>query len=143
MSQENIELVREATDAVNRDDLDAFVALLSPDVVWEVNPDLPGLKEVYRGRAEVRELIEELSELAESHHTAHEEIMDLSDGRVFTEYLLTVRGRGSGLPLEVRYWAVLSVAEGKIAGRQVFMERDEALEAAGLRECPLFRCARR
>ena len=92
MSQENVELIREATDAVNRDDLDAFVALLSPDVVWEVNPDLPGLRDVYRGRAEVRELIEELSELAESHHTAHEEIMDLRDGRVFTEYLLTVRG---------------------------------------------------
>ena len=43
MSQENVEVVRKATDAVNRRDLDAFVAILSPDVVWEVNPELPGL----------------------------------------------------------------------------------------------------
>jgi ketosteroid isomerase-like protein len=43
MSQENVELVREATDAGNRRDIDAFVAFLSPDVVWEENPELPGL----------------------------------------------------------------------------------------------------
>jgi ketosteroid isomerase-like protein len=55
MSQEDVELVRELTDAVNRLDLEVFVALLSPDVVWEVNPELPGLRDVYHARAEVRE----------------------------------------------------------------------------------------
>ena len=64
MSQ-NVELVREATDVFNRRGLDAFVALLSPNVVWEVNPELPGLREVYRGPTEVRELQEELMELGE------------------------------------------------------------------------------
>jgi ketosteroid isomerase-like protein len=82
MSRQNIKLVRELADAGNRGDLDALVALLSPDVVWEENPELPGLREVYRGRAEVRE------------------------------------------------W----FAEDKIARRQVFWTKDEALEVAGLRE---------
>jgi ketosteroid isomerase-like protein len=54
MSQENVEAVRQGIEAFNRRDLDAFVARLSPDVVWEENPDLPGLREIYRGRAEVR-----------------------------------------------------------------------------------------
>ncbi len=134
MSEENVELVRELTEAFNRRDLDAVVALLSPDVVWEVNPDVPGAREVYRGRAEVREWNEELFDLAESSHVQLDEVTDLSDGRVFTAVLLTGRGKGSGLPLELRFWQVLSVAEGKIASRQVFMDRDEALEAAGLRE---------
>ena len=133
MSQENVEVVRKATDAVNRRDLDAFVALLSPDVVWEVNPELPGLREVHRGRAEVRELIEGLFEIGESSHVAVE-ITDLSDDRVFAETVLTARGTGSGVPVELRYWQVLSVTEGKITRRRIFMERHEALEAAGLSE---------
>ena len=129
-----MELVRELNEAFNRRDLDAFVALLSPDVVWEVNPELPGLGEVYRGRAEVRELINELLEVAESGQTRLEEITDLSDGRVLAETLLTGRGKSSGVPVELHFWQLISVAEGKIARRQVLMDRAEALEAAGLRE---------
>ena len=68
MSEENVEIVREATDVFNRLGPDAFMALLSPDVVWEVNPELPGLREVYCGPTEVREMQEELLELGEGIH---------------------------------------------------------------------------
>jgi ketosteroid isomerase-like protein len=134
MSEENVEVVREATDAFNRRELDTFGALLSPDVVWEVNPELPGLREVYRGRAEVRGLQEELLELGEGVHVELPRITELSDDRVFTETVITGRGKGSGVPIDLHYWTVLWVEEGKIARRQVWMERDEALEAAGLEE---------
>ena len=134
MSQENVELVRELTDAVNRLDVDALVALLTPDVVWEENPELPGLREVYRGRAEVRAWAEEVLEVVEDPHSEFEQITELRDDRVFTENVVAGRGKGSGVPVELRYWSVLWVAEGKIARRQVFWNRDEALEAAGLRE---------
>jgi ketosteroid isomerase-like protein len=134
MSQENVELVRELTDAVNRLDVDALVALLTPDVVWEENPELPGLREVYRGRAEVRAWAEEVLEVVEDPHSEFEQITELRDDRVFTENVVAGRGKGSGVPEELRYWSVLWVAEGKIARRQVFWNRDEALEAAGLRE---------
>ena len=135
MSEENVEVVRELNEAFNRRDLDAFVALLSPDVVWEVNPELPGLREVYRGRAEVRDLVRELLEVGDSSSQVQlEEITDLSDGRVLANTLLTGRGKSSGVPVELHYWQVLWVAQGKIARRQVFLDRDEALEAAGLEE---------
>jgi uncharacterized protein len=134
MSRENVEIMRRMYEAGNAGDMDAFVALLSPDVIWEVRPELPGLREVYRGRAEVRELLSELFEVGESAHTALAQITELSDDRVFTEGVLTGRGKGSGVPVELRYRTVLWVEEGKIARRQVFMERAEALEAAGLSE---------
>jgi ketosteroid isomerase-like protein len=134
MSRQNIKLVRELADAGNRGDLDALVALLSPDVVWEENPELPGLREVYRGRAEVREWGEEVLEVVESPHSELAEITELSHDRVFTETLVTGRGKASGVPVELRYWSVLWFAEGKIARRQVFWTKDEALEVAGLRE---------
>ena len=68
MSQENVEVVREATDVFNRLGLNAFMALLSPDVVWEVNPELPGLREVYCGLTEVREFQADLLDLGEDIH---------------------------------------------------------------------------
>jgi ketosteroid isomerase-like protein len=134
MSQENVELVRAMTDAANRIDIDAVIALLSPDVVWEETADLPGLREVYRGRDEVRAWADEILEVFESAHNALDRVTELSGDRVFTENVITARGKGSGVPTELRYCAVYWIKEGKIARRQVFWNRDEALEAAGLSE---------
>jgi taurine dehydrogenase small subunit len=134
MSEENVELVRAMTDAANRIDIDAVIALLSPDVVWEENAELPGLREVYRGRDEVRAWADELLEVIESAHNALDRVTELSGDRVFTENALTVHGKTSGVPAELRYWALYWIKNGKIARRQVFWNRAEGLEAAGLRE---------
>jgi len=135
MSEENVELARKATDALNRRDLDAWLAFLSPDVVWEALRDVPGLRDVYRGRAEVRAWIEDLWEVAESGvHTEIEQLTDLGDDRVFMAAVFTARGRGSGVPFELHTWSVVWFAEGLVTRRQVFWTRDEALEAAGLQE---------
>ena len=130
---ENVELVCTLTDAANRIDLDAVLALLAPDVVWEENAELPGLKEVYRGRAEVRGWAEQVLEVFEGPHQELDRITELSGDRVFTENVITAHGKGSGAPTELRYWAVCWINEGKIARRQVFWNRDEALEADGRR----------
>ncbi|HEY6653725.1 MAG TPA: nuclear transport factor 2 family protein [Solirubrobacterales bacterium] len=135
MSEENVELAREAIDALNRGDLDAWLAFLSPDVVWEALPGVPGIGELYRGRAEVRGWIEELWEVAEGVvHTEIEQITDLGEDRVFLALVLTARGRGSGVPFEMPTWSVIWYREGLVTRRQVFWTRDEALEAAGRSE---------
>jgi ketosteroid isomerase-like protein len=97
--------------------------------------DVPGLGDVYHGRAEVREGIEGFFELAESGiHTEIEQLTNLGDDRVFMAAVLTARGRGSGVRFELHTWAVVWFAEGLVTRRQVFWTRDEALEAAGLSE---------
>ena len=93
-----------------------------------------GLEDVYRGRAEAREWIEQLLEVFEEAHLEIEEITALSDDRVLIGYTQIARGRGSGLPGELRSWNISWVAKGLITRRQVFWTRDEALEAAGLSE---------
>ena len=70
MSEENVELARKAIDALNRGDLDAVLAFLSPDVVWEALEGVPGIGELYRGRAGVREWIELMWENAEEASTS-------------------------------------------------------------------------
>jgi ketosteroid isomerase-like protein len=133
MSQENVEVVQNLFDAFNRGDMDAWAGFLSPDVVWESLP-LPGFREVYRGRAEAREWLEQLLELFAETHLEVEQITALGDDRVRIAYANRARGRGSGLPLEPMIWSIFWLAEGLITRRQVFRTKDEALEAAGLSE---------
>lgn len=136
MLQENVEVVWEGVDAVNRRDPDAFIACVHPDVVWEVNIEaLPGMRGIHRGRAEVRKWFEQsFLEVWESFHAEVEEITEASNGRVFMGMFVTARGRGSGIELGARGWQVCWFADGKVARRQVFVNRDEAFEAAGLQE---------
>jgi ketosteroid isomerase-like protein len=134
MSEENVELALRALDAFERRDVEAFVALVSPDVVWEENPVLPGLRDLYRGRAEVREWMAAVLEDFEDVQVEVVDVTALGDDRVFAETVLTARGKASGVPVDLRFWMVLWFAESKIRRRQVFWTRDQALEAAGLSE---------
>jgi ketosteroid isomerase-like protein len=132
MPQENVEVARKAIDAFNRGDVDAWLGFLSPDVVWEPLP-LVGFRDVYRGRAEARQWLEQLTEAFEA-HLEIEQITPLHDDAVLNELTAIGRGRGSGLPWEQRIWEIVWFAEGLITRRQPFSNRAEALEAAGLRE---------
>jgi ketosteroid isomerase-like protein len=136
MSEENMALARKPIDAINRDDFDALLAFLSPDVVWEALEGVTGIGELYRGRAEVREWIDLMLENAEegSVHIEIEQMTDLGDDRVFIAVVLTARRKGSGVPFEYRTWQIVSFADGLITRRQVFWTRAEALKTAGLRE---------
>jgi ketosteroid isomerase-like protein len=136
MLQENVKVVLEGVDALNRRDPDAFIACVHPDVVWEVSGEVsPYLQGIYRGRAEVRRWFEKsVLEIWETFHAEVEEITETNDGRVFLGVLVTARGSGSGVELEARAWQVAWFADGKIARRQLYLTRDEALEVAGLRD---------
>jgi ketosteroid isomerase-like protein len=134
MSRENVELALRALEAFKRRDVDALVAFLGPDVVWEENPELPGLREVYHGPAEVREWMVAVLEVFENLRVEVVELKEVGDDRVFAETVLTARGKGSGVPVELRFWTVLWFAESKITRRQVSWTRDQALEGAGLSE---------
>jgi ketosteroid isomerase-like protein len=99
---------------------------------WEVSL---GLKRVHRGRAEVREWIEQLWEVAEGIvHTEIEQLTDFGEDRVFLAAVFSARGRGSGVPFELQTWSVIWYREGLVTRRQVFWAKSEALEAAGLPE---------
>jgi ketosteroid isomerase-like protein len=138
MSEENVEVVLEGVDALNRRDPDAFIACVHPDVVWEVSGEVsPFFQGIYRGRAEAREWFEKAfleGSVWETFHAEVEEIEASDDGRVFLGVFVTARGRGSGVETEAHAWQVCWFADGKIARRQIYLTRDEALEAAGLRE---------
>jgi ketosteroid isomerase-like protein len=93
MSQENVEIALQQTEALNRRDVDAFVALVSPDVEWEDSVFWSEPARIYRGRAEVREWLNRVLEPWENFHIEVEEITEVADDRVFAG--------GSSPPVEV------------------------------------------
>jgi ketosteroid isomerase-like protein len=54
MSQENVEIVREAIEAFNRGDFEAALKRMHRDIEWQTLDAFPDA-ETYRGREEVRE----------------------------------------------------------------------------------------
>jgi ketosteroid isomerase-like protein len=90
---------------------------------------------IYRGEAELREWFNQVVvEPCESVHFEVEEITEAGNDGVFFGGLLTTRGKGSGVETQVRGWSVVRITNGKVTRRKVFLDRAEALEAAGLRE---------
>jgi ketosteroid isomerase-like protein len=132
MSQENVELVREAFEAFERGDQDKRAQLLDPEV--ELHGTVGGLQEgqIARGQSEIDKTFEaEDLEAWEERRLEPEEFIDAGDNVVVLlhEYR---RGRGSGIELETDTAVVVAVREGRVVRMQGYMDRAAALEAAGL-----------
>ena len=134
MSVENVELVRQVVEAINQRDADAFVATVSPDVEWEDAVFWTETPHTFRGRAGVREWLSQILEPWESFHVEADEVTDASADRFVVGFDFIARGKESGVQTQLRFWALCWVADGRITRREVFRERAEALEAAGLSE---------
>jgi ketosteroid isomerase-like protein len=62
------------------------------------------------------------------------EVIDAGADKVVVHQRNDVRGGESGVNVVLDYWIVVSFRDGKIFRDQWFENREEALEAAGLRE---------
>ena len=133
MSQENVEIIAQQVDAANRQDAEAFVATVSPDVEWEDSVFFSEPLRIYRGRQEVHDwFVRAIVEPWESIHGEVEEIIDAGEDRLLVGGFLTARGRGSGVETRIDGWFVFWFESGLMTRRRVFRDRAEALEAAGL-----------
>jgi ketosteroid isomerase-like protein len=130
MSKEDVELVRRAYEAFERGDIEAIVADVHPDVVTWAHPR--GEEGRYEGRDGVRRFIEDWLEPFEEFSMVTEEFRDAGGGKVLVRTLQTGRGRGSGVPVEDRFWLLHRVRDGKAFRIDLYGDETEALEAAGL-----------
>jgi ketosteroid isomerase-like protein len=137
MSEENVELIRRITEAVDRGDLDGAVAIANPLPEFEFDPstwfpqaDLVG---VQRGPEGLRRVLEPFwSEFDDLHVELHE-LIDAGD-QVFASATVRGRGKHSGVETGLDLWGVWTVREGRAVRWQGFTNRAAALEAAGLGE---------
>jgi ketosteroid isomerase-like protein len=134
VSEENVEIVREAFEAFLEGDAERTAQLVDPEL--EFHGTVGGLQEgqVAHGQSEIDQTFEaEDLEAWEERRLEPEEFIDAGDDVVVLlhEYR---RGRGSGVELETKTALVVAVRGGRVVRIQGYMDRDAALAAAGLSE---------
>jgi ketosteroid isomerase-like protein len=134
MSQENVEVVRSANEAFLAGDVEKALAALDPGIEWHAT--VGGIDEgrVYRGREEVVRAFVEYFEVWERMEMRADEYIDAGGDDVVVFHHEVAKGRESGVVVETDTGTVQTVRDGKVIRVRSFMDRRDALEAAGLRE---------
>ena len=132
MSQENIEVVRDAIAAYNRRDLEALTALNHPDVEMDWSASRGVEAGVYRGWDEVSRFYQRYFETFEEIIIEPDRFIGFGDSVVVPNHA-EVRGR-DGINAVARSALVFELRNGLIARFCLYQETHEALEAVGLSE---------
>jgi ketosteroid isomerase-like protein len=133
MSRENLEVARLLVEAFNRADFDALRALSEPSVEWRDQRDWPG-SEVHVGVDAMVRHFEAVMESLDGYRVEMQSVTEAPDGRLVGQGVIRAMGRGSGVPVERPAAWVLTMRAGKLARGEVFGSREDAVEAARLRD---------
>jgi ketosteroid isomerase-like protein len=137
MSQENVERAREAYDtlglAVESGDFESFFRdYVHPEIEWV---PLEGALDVdvSRGHDAVKDRMTTILDVMEEPQIEVEEIIDAGE-KVVIAIRISGRGRGSGIDVEAHWFHVISERDKKAVRIEWHRSREDALEAAGLKE---------
>jgi ketosteroid isomerase-like protein len=134
MSEENVNVIKALYEATGRGDAASALALVDPQI--EVNyrgvvPDLSGRD--FQGHAGIAEIMGTITAEFSEFEAHPEEMIDAGD-KVVVVVFQRGRGKASGAEVERRVGQVWTVLGGKAIRWQIFKDRSEALQAAGLSE---------
>jgi ketosteroid isomerase-like protein len=136
VSEENVDVVRRLYDAAaRRDDVTPF-EVYAEDIVFDISNSRRvalALRPIYHGHEGVRQYWRETTS---AFGEIDFEVGELRDAGNHVLAVIRERevGRASGAPVETTHLAVFTLSDGKIIQMQVFDDREQALEAAGLQE---------
>jgi len=135
MSQEipPLETIRAGFDAFNRGDYETWIARYAEDTEFLDLAETPDTG-VFRGPAGIRAWLAKLQEAWGEGFRFEPVSFTQGDRVVVVDTRAKGIGEGSGVPIEMDVHIVLRFQDQKIVWSQGFIDRDEALEAAGLRE---------
>jgi ketosteroid isomerase-like protein len=130
MSEENLELIRAGFAAHNRGDLDALMQVYDPDVVFETL-----LLGTHHGNEAIRLIYEENQKTLSGYDVEPVELIETRD-QVVAVAQVTGVGPASQIAMDDsdRFAFLFTIKNGRIVREQAFRNRDEAVEAAGLRD---------
>ena len=129
-----MQVIREFIDAFNRRDYRACLDAIDPEVEWHPPPDIPNAA-VSIGRDALVANFQDWFAAWEDYRSVTEEILEGADGTVVVSARESARGKGSGIEFgSRRIFGVFQLRDRKVVRQQAFLDRAEALRAAGLRE---------
>ena len=137
MSRENVEVLRRflgmRIDALDEQALDRVMQVFDPGVEFREDPKFPEAS-VYRGRDALRAYAKRFSGEFEAFSWEAEDILDAGDDRVLVLLRVRGRGKGSGADFDTGAGWLLTLREARVVRVDAYLDRQEALEAAGLDE---------
>ena len=128
MARETVELVRGSMEAFARGDFEEAFAAHAPDTEWHTASDEPDAQ-VYRGIDGLRRFVAAIEELWERRFgglVQFEDFIDCGDW-VVVPWHARVRGRASGVSVEVSETYAVRVREGRIVRVEEYRDRAGAL----------------
>ena len=131
VSRENLETAYSCVRALNRRDVDAYLACCTDNV--ELIPATGPIEGEYQGRSGIKRFLADLAD------TAPDIQVDIERPETIGQNVLACErahasGRTTEVGGEVEFTSVYELAGRKIRRIQVFLNRQEALEAVGLSE---------
>ena len=130
-----MEIAARIQAAFREQDLAAAAELTHPEVEMDASRSgIAGLNGVYRGPQETARFWRGWYEAWE-HVTFESELVDAGDQVVSLTSNQKLRGRGSGVEVGMPDFGwVMEFRDGKVARATLYMDKSQALEAAGLSE---------
>jgi ketosteroid isomerase-like protein len=131
MSQENVEAVRRGFEAINSGDFE----FIDPEIEWDISthplPDVPN-----RGSGREAFITDMFATYMRGWNDYTSEINEVSEVGDAVMLILheTATMRDTGVPLERDLVQLWTVRAGKGVFLRVFKTKEQALEAAGMRE---------
>ena len=142
MSHENLEAVREVISAVNDRDLDRYLAHCTESIQLET--PWSAVEGVYEGPDAIRRLFSDLRDTLPDFHLVIERLEPIGSDRVLAFLRASATGRASGIGAgagvlsatgrDIPSANIYDFAGRRIRRIRVFLDRQEALEAVGLRD---------
>jgi ketosteroid isomerase-like protein len=133
VSQENVQLVKEAADAYNRGEVEAMLEYYDPNIEW-VTPSGAIDDYVYKGHAGVKKLLSLWTEQFDNFHVDVARVLDLADDQVLVLGYQRGHIKGSDHELEQQMAYDGEVRDGKVTRVRVYLSWEDALKAVGLEE---------
>jgi ketosteroid isomerase-like protein len=134
MSEENVEVVRRIHDGWGVGDLSVGGEDLDPQVAFIVRSPFPEPATLVGPRAISEYMRGFLKQFKPGSHTLSAERIRASGDTVLVEVRQQAAGRTSGIEAGVSFFVLYTFRGGKIVRIEAVLDRDDALEAAGLSE---------
>jgi ketosteroid isomerase-like protein len=130
-----VQTLREGYAALNRGEWDRSDEFLHSEVSWNFiegqGPDVP---QTLSGRAEIVRFWSSFFAAWEAWEMAPGDIVEAPNGKLLVSLHFHARGAGSGFPMELDYWQVIDMREGKVYRVDNYLTRARARRACGLQD---------